>query len=371
MRIGIDARLIGQTGVGRYIRNLLRELQRIDTVNEYLVFTRSEDSALVSLSKRWRMVPLDVHWHTFSEQFVLPWVFLREKLDLVHIPYFTIPLIYPGKMIVTIHDLTVLHVNTGKASTLPYPLYQMRRLGYEFILKYGLIRAQKILAVSHVTKQDIESSCNIPADKIVVTYEGIDPQFLVRQRDKSKNREEKPYFLYVGNAYPHKNLETVLQAFLLLKQARKDLPYTLKCVGVSDYFYRRMQQSDLVRSLNGVVEFTGSVTDNQLLSFYDQSLALLFPSVMEGFGLPALEAYSRGCPVLCSDIAVFHELFGSAVHYIEPKNVEQWAKKITAVWDKPFRTDRDQSLLSRFDWHKMAEATLHAYEGCTGIRSDK
>ncbi len=370
MRIGIDARLIRQTGVGRYIRNLLRELREIDTKNEYVVFVRSEDKALVEPGKRWRIETLNVHWHTLAEQLQMPITFLRAHLDVVHIPYFTIPLLYPGRMIVTIHDLTVLHVNTGKASTLPYPLYQLRRLGYTFILKYGLAKAEKILAVSQATKQDIITSCHTPEEKIIVTYEGIDPVFLSQPKIPSVHKPTKPFFLYVGNAYPHKNLETILLAFRKLKDNHGTLPYTLKCVGVSDYFYRRMQQSELVNSLGTAVEFTGPVADNQLLAYYDQAMALVFPSVMEGFGLPALEAVARGCPVLCSDIPVFHELLGSSVQYIQAKDTTAWANSIDAVGRNPRKSEMNSELSVRFNWRVMAELTLHTYERGNSVRSD-
>ena len=172
MKIGIDGRLINETGVGRYIRNLIRELARIDKTNNYVVFVL--DNSWVPPNERWEKRIIDVRWHSVAEQLIIPWVLMKEHLDLVHIPYFNVPIFYPGKFIVTIHDLTILHFDTGKATTLPIFFYKVRRLGYYLALTVGLRRAQKIIAVSKTTKQEIVDHFQIDPNKILVTYEGVD-----------------------------------------------------------------------------------------------------------------------------------------------------------------------------------------------------
>ena len=175
MNIGIDGRLIEETGVGRYINNLIRELGRIDSENRYVIFLRKKSFDSFTLpNNRWEKRLADVPWHSFTEQFVMPWILIREHLDLLHVPYFNIPIFYPGQMVVTIHDLTILHFDTGKASTLPLPLYKLRRLGYFLVLAVGLIRSRRIIAVSHTVKQEIIDHFHIPQEKIAVTYEGVD-----------------------------------------------------------------------------------------------------------------------------------------------------------------------------------------------------
>src|SRR3989344_5912882 len=119
MKIGIDARLINETGVGRYIRNLINVLARIDRINSYIVFVR--DDSWNPPNERWEKRIIDIPWHSISEQLIFPWLLIKEHLDLVHIPYFNVPIFYPGKFVVTIHDLTILHFDTGKATTLPLP----------------------------------------------------------------------------------------------------------------------------------------------------------------------------------------------------------------------------------------------------------
>lgn len=173
MRIGIDARLIEETGVGRYIRNLLTHLASVDTKNEYVVFLRKKSyDPFVLPGRNWTKVLADVPWHGVREQLVMPWLFWRARADLVHVPYHNPAVLYPGRFVLTIHDLTILHVNTGRATTLPPWLYALKRLGYMMVLSLGIKRAVKIIAVSKTTKNEILDHFRVPSDKIEVIYEG-------------------------------------------------------------------------------------------------------------------------------------------------------------------------------------------------------
>lgn len=332
MRIGIDARLIEETGVGRYIRNLVAELEKIDTKNLYVLFLRKKQ--FESLQTRFEKRLADVPWHSVTEQFVMPAIYVKERLDLLHVPYFNIPIFYPGKMIATIHDLTILHVDTGKASTHPWILYKLRRLGYRLILSVGLRRAKKIIAVSETTKNDVVQSTGIDPEKIAVTYEGVN-----LKKSTGKPLVSGEYFLYVGNAYPHKNLDVLLKTGVRVIYAGKD-----------DYFYRRL----------GITPMT--VTDEELANLYQHAKALVFPSFMEGFGLPALEALSLGCPVICSDIPVFHEIIGDNAIYFNPKDPEDLKKKLTGeIVRKKIEVNK------KYNWRTMATKTAQIYESSARI----
>src|SRR5882672_11359440 len=129
MRIGIDARLWNETGVGRYIRNLVANLAQIDKTNEYVLFVKTgfKIKDLGFKNDKWKIVETDIHWHTLKEQLLFPAVLNKENLDLMHFPYFSHPIFYNKPFVVTIHDLIMNHSLTGKASTFPYPLYLMKR----------------------------------------------------------------------------------------------------------------------------------------------------------------------------------------------------------------------------------------------------
>lgn len=173
MKIGIDARLISETGVGRYIRNLIKELAAIDAENSYVVFLRKNAFSTFKLPNgRWEKRLADVYWHSFAEQLFMPAIFYHARLDLLHVPYFNVPLLYFGKFIVTIHDLTILHFDTGKATTLPYFIYKMKRLFYYLVLLKAMHWSEKIIAVSHATKQEILDHFDVLPKHIEVIYEG-------------------------------------------------------------------------------------------------------------------------------------------------------------------------------------------------------
>lgn len=369
MRIGIDARLIGETGVGRYTGNLIRTLARIDSQNTYVLFLRKNSFENLDLpSANFKKVPAEVPWHTFTEQLVMPSIFLQQKLDLLHVPYFNAPLLYHGKTVVTIHDLTILHFDTGKATTLPMALYKLKRLGYWLELAIGLGRASGIITPSFATKEEIVDHFHIPRDKITVTYEGVDRE--IKRQETSDKRQERiineSYFLYVGNAYPHKNLETLLRAFQAF--IVNSLPFTVRLVlvGKEDYFYRRLKKVVSKEKLEEGVIFFGEANDTQLMNLYTNAIALIFPSYMEGFGLPAIEAISCGCPVICSDIPVFHEILEDIPIYFDPFSaVDLLAKMTQAVKNEHKETGSID--LAKFSWQRMAKETLDIYENCLRV----
>lgn len=364
MRIGIDARLINETGVGRYIRNLIVELGNIDTTNQYVVFLPSAAYSTITLpNNRWEKRQCDIHWHTVKEQLLMPGIFFKENLDLLHVPYFNAPIFYPKPYILTIHDLTILHVNTGKATTLPKPLYFLRRVGYQLILRLGIKKARHIIAVSESTKQDIVKSIGIPEENISVTYEGVDIRIAKSQSKKSLIAT--PYFLYVGNAYPHKNLEFLIKSFgaFLEKDAHKN--YTLVLVGKDDFFYKRLKVWVSTLPYKDTIRFFGPADDKQLTALYTNAVSFVFPSLMEGFGLPALEAIVCGSSVICSDIPVFHELFGSIPEYIDPQSESSLLSALqNAVMNpKETLTVEEKQKIASFRWDTMAKETLSIYEG--------
>ncbi len=369
MKIGIDARLIEETGVGRYIRNLIAELGTLDQTNEYRIFLREKSfHAFKEPNRRWKKIVADVPWHTLAEQFQMPRLYEKEGLDLVHIPYHNPPIFYRGRTVVTIHDLTILHFSTGKATTLPRPLYVLKRLGYVVGLGVGLIKAKHIIAVSHATKREIIDHFRIRPDKITVTYEGVDHNLTSSIRDQKldSRRIGDPYFLYVGNAYPHKNVETLINAWkLVLSRLPPKATHKLILVGNEDFFYKRLKAYVRERDLEDRVVFFGAADDEELIRLYKGALAFIFPSRMEGFGLPALEALSLGCTVLASNISVFHEILGDHAVYFEPNDPESIAGAISGCMKKVAPNKESeilQNFLKQYSWKKLAKETLQIYD---------
>jgi glycosyltransferase involved in cell wall biosynthesis len=374
MRIGIDARLWNETGVGRYIRNLVWELQKLDKKNNYVLFLDKKAKLQdIKIKERWKIVETDIRWHTIKEQRLFPKILEKENLDLMHFPYFSVPIFYSGPFVITIHDLIIHHYPTGKASTLPSPVYYVKRFGYKYVIKQAAQKAEKIVTVSQATKDEIIKHLGVRSDKIVVTYEGVEDttKFTV-QRSQGEFKNEK-YFLYVGNAYPHKNLDYLAEVFKLIFTEFPDIK--LVFVGKKDYFYARLQEKVKNLGIEKNTVFTGFISEKDLQQYYTNAIATIQPSLMEGFGLTGLEAMSNNCLVLASDIPSLKEIYGDAAVYFDPLAVESLRATIREVLSdgKSFQSllSHAKKRVSNFSWDEMAEQTLKLYESCSRVRSDQ
>lgn len=358
MKIGIDVRLWNQTGVGRYIRNLVENLEVIDKKNNYVLFARKEDNVKVKNSN-FKIVYTEIKWHSISEQLKLSGLLYEEKLDLIHFPYYSVPVFYNKPFVVTLHDLIPLHFQTGKASTLPFPFYKFKFFAYRFVVAQASKKAKKIIAPSNATKEDIIKYLRVPGSKIDVIYEGVDENLRNRETSVKENM-----ILYVGNAYPHKNLEILLLAI-------KSIPdMKLILVGKEDYFYKRLKAKVKKMGLDNQVYFHGFAKEKELSMLYKKAKALVIPSFIEGFGLPALEAMANNCLVIASNIPVLHEVCKDAAVYFDPNNPSDLSKKLKDLDSNKFQSKIGKGLVrvGQFSWEKTAQETLRLYESCFSLR---
>jgi len=367
MKIGIDARLYTQTGVGRYIRNLIQELSKLDSENQYIVYLRNKEFVNFSPpNAHWSKKHLDVPWHTIREQLAVSYLLAKDRLDIVHFPYFNIPILYPGKFVVTVHDLIVDHFDTGRASTLPSVLYKLKRIGYHITHQIGLKKACAIAVISETTKQEVETHYDIVANKMIVTYDALDSNFnkVVALKAKRKIRYSFAYILCVGNAYPHKNVEGLLHAFVRI---RKKHDVKLVLAGDDGFFYPRLKNTAHKLGIDNDVVFFGNANDTDLVDLYSYAKCLVFPSYMEGFGLPNLEALACGCLPVVSKIPVFEEIWGDLLPSFDPYNINDMVSVISDVIILPKHRYRDRVLkaarrIHDFSWRITAEKTLAMYE---------
>ena len=368
MRIGIDARLWEQTGVGRYIRNLVANLQKIDKKNRYVLFVRSQDLESVSAqvkNKNWEIVETNIKWHSISEQIRFPLILNKAKLDLVHFPYFSVPILYKKPYVVTIHDLIIDHFSTGEASTLFYPLYLGKRVSYKFIINQAARNAKKIIVPSIATKEEIIDHLKILGKKISIIPEASDKN-LKSQNTNPKTQNLGKYFLYVGNAYPHKNLVSLLYAFNKIAKENKDLKLIL--VGEKDYFYQKLEEENK----SDRIIFFGKATDRELANLYSNAVALVMPSLMEGFGLPVLEAMSLKCLVVCSDIPSLREIASNSAIYFKPENANDIKETMKSVYvnNEKYKNEKLEPAFKRsqkYSWEKAAVETLNVYESSANL----
>jgi glycosyltransferase involved in cell wall biosynthesis len=365
MKIGIDCRLYQETGIGRYIRNLIKNLEISDKKNDYVLFALSKDIDKFNIQNpRFKIVKTDIKWHTLSEQLRLPQILNKENLDLMHFPYFSVPVYYKRPFVVTIHDLIINHFSTGKASTLPPYIYNLKLYSYKFVLSQAAKNAKKIIAVSNSTKTEITDHLKVDVDKVAVTYEGIDPLVMGSKAKLPDILLNKKYFLYVGNAYPHKNLDRLLKAF---KTIRSDVNLVL--VVKRDYFYQGLKRNVDDLSLSEKVIFLHAVRDEELSALYKNAIALVFPSLMEGFGLPVLEAMANNCLVLTSDIPSLKEICVDGAVYFDPYVIQDMAEKMNKACLSGYPGKKEKALerSKTFSWEKMARETIKVYESCFSL----
>lgn len=371
MTIGIDARLFGQgLGLGRYISKLIQHLEQCDDTYRYVIFLRRQNFDMYRpRNPRFRKVCVDVAWYSLAEQMILPWHFLKERCDLLHVPHFNIPLLYPGKMIVTIHDLTLLtHPGSATvAATTRHPIiYRLKYAAYRIVLRYALDRACRIIAVSQAVAGDICAYAPAIEDKIVVVPEAADELPRGAVPESVSRYGERRFFLYAGNAYPHKNITTLLSAMENVHTYAHDARLIL--CGQEDHFQKLLIKDIHVRGAQRFISHVGCVSDETLRWLYERAIAVVLPSYAEGFGLQILEASRHGCPVICSAIPAYRETGGDAALYVDssiPGSVAH--AMLSLLHDERARRallEAGKIRAQQFSWQSTAEMTKSLYHVC-------
>ena len=376
VKIGIDARFFGpeSKGLGRYTQKLVEHLERIDHENDYVIFMTSENiDTYIPSNPRFQKVLADYKWYTFSEQIFFPWKLYKSKCDFVHFPHFNVPLLYFGRFLVTIHDLILVRYPTKKASTHNKILYWFKYLMYRIVIAAAVYRSESIFAVSNFTKNDILEHYKVSQEKIYVTLEaGSDIAKALKPHNSSLGDDSvhsiiKPYLLYVGNAYPHKNVPLLVDSFEIFhsRHNSKEQVFHLVLVGREDYFYEKIQQDIAKRGLKNI-HILNTVSNEKLNDLYKNAHAFLFPSLYEGFGLPPLEACTYGLPVLSSSAACMPEILGDAVQYGDISSPKTFAAEIeTIAFDETLRLrlrKRGPIQANKYSWKTMALSTHKVYK---------
>ncbi len=364
MKIGIDGRLWSQTGVGRYIRNLTINLSEIDKNNSYVLFVLKSDRKEVEekiKNKEWKIVTANLKWHSIKEQLRFPGIIKKEKVDLMHFPYFSIPVLYRKPYIVTIHDLIFHHFVSGASSTLPLWLLGFKVIAYRIVVANAARVSRKIIAVSDFTRKDIADTLKTNKSKIEIIYEAADDLKI----SNKKEEKIKNYFLYVGNVFQHKNVGLLLESFKVL--AIEDPTLRLVFVGSNDFLYKKLKEHARKNIGEDKVIFLENVTDEKLSELYRGANALMRTSLMEGFSLPPLEALENECLVLASDIPVHREVFGDSIIYFDRFKSDDILLKMKYVLSLP-PSEKDRLIkkgvaqAKKYSWEKTARETLRVYE---------
>ncbi len=370
MLIGIDARLFGTRhgGIGRYTEKLIKHLETIDSENQYVVFLQKNNfDEYEPRNPNFKKALANFRAYSFGEQLIFPFQLLPYNFDFVHFTHFSLPIFYPKKFIVTIHDLIISHYPSSRATTRNFLFYKIKLFFYQIVVKTAAKRAEKIIAVSEFTKNDIVRLLKIKPEKIFVTYEGValpqaepaDAEVFLRSLGVKGD-----YLLYVGSAYPHKNLERLVSAFKII--AEKNPARQLILAGKDDYFYRRLRNFINRLGLAGKIILAGYCDDQKLVALYQNAKAYVYPSLIEGFGLPSLEAQSYGLPMVCANASCLPEVAGEGAIYFNPEDHADMAEKIILAFsDDDLRRkliSAGYENLKKYSWDKCAWQTLAVYQ---------
>jgi len=373
MRIGIDARLYGleHAGLGRYVTRLIGEILSVDKQNHYVLFLKKghldqfKDYANVTVKE------VNIPIYGFLEQLVLPFIFAGENLDLLHVPHFNAPLLYPGKLIITIHDL-IKHYSKGKETTTRHPLlYTLKRVGYLFLVSSVVRKAKSILVPSEYVKQDLIKNFRLSENKIIVTYEAVDSKIKKINLSEAEKKQilsqfglVQPFVIYTGSVYPHKNVDLLIDA-VIKHNLTKEVDLMLAIVCARNVFYERINRMIIQKGAESFIKLLGFRSDEEVSRLYSLALCLVHPSKMEGFGLTGLEAMKAGLPVISSSASCLPEVYGDAALFFDPENVDDLVSKLElAIGDRNLREEfiaKGFLQVKKYSWKKMAKETIIVY----------
>lgn len=366
MKIGIDARMYGkeQTGIGLYIENLIENIVKIDSENEYVLFLRKENFESFDVPmKNFKKVLVRGTWYSFAEQTIFLFQLLKENLDVAHFTSFNAPLFYFKKRITTIHDLTPKYFPGHKMGSI------FRRVPFALVFARSIYGSKKIIAVSNYTKNEILKYYNVNPEKIEVVYQGIPNKKGIKAKISKeaflgKYKLSKPYIFYTGVWRNHKNIVGLIKAFHILKNRYKKEIF-LVLGGKEDSFYPEVKREWETLCLEKDIIRPGFIKDNEIGLFLENARCFVLPSFVEGFGFGPLEALSFGTPVAVSDIPATREALGEAALYFDPKNPEDMAQKIRLVLDdEKLRSEivlKGREMVKKYDWRACAKKTLNIY----------
>jgi glycosyltransferase involved in cell wall biosynthesis len=355
--IVIDARESG-TSTGRYIDKLIEYLHKIKPGHKVtIITTRKRVEFMEKIAPKFKVQSTRVKEFTFAEQLTLLKQIKKLQPDLVFFPASQQPLLYRGKVVTTIQDLTTVRFRNPAKNRV---VYAVKRRVYVMLNKIVGRKSRLLITPSEFVKDDYAKFAHVNSRKITVTHESAD-----KITNKSEPIDElvgKQYIMYVGRPTPHKNLGRLIDAFEILRQQHPHLRLVL--AGKKDASYYQHEKSVKARGIKNVL-FTDFVSEGQLRWLYENTAAYVFPSLSEGFGLPPLEAMQHGAPIVSSDATCLPEIYQDAALYFDPLDVKDMAKKIERmITDTTLRQKhitKGYAVVKQYSWERMARQTLEVF----------
>ncbi len=361
--IVIDARESGSS-TGTYVDNLVKYLHEIPTSVRFTILTNKKRVAFMK-----EIAPnFDVHATRFKEFSLGEQLGLKRQLqklspDLVHFGMTQQPILFRGNVVTTMHDLiTIRYTNPAKN----WLVFKIKQQLYKWGAKYIAKKSAAIITPTEFVKDDVARFARINSSKITVTYESADK--IAAEPEPLEKVVSKDFILFVGRPQPHKNLKRLIDAFALLQKKQPKLVLVL--VGKKDKAYDKLEAYAKRSNIKNIV-FAGWVSEGQKLWLYQHTRVYVFPSLSEGFGLPALEAMINGkSAVASSNASCLPEVYKNAVHYFDPNDSQAISTAIDEILSDKNLAERLQArgyaLAKTYSWQRMAEQTLAVYKKALG-----
>ena len=377
MRIGIEGQRLFREkkhGMDMVALELVRNLQQIDTENEYVVFIKPDvDDSVLTETPNFKIIRLNGGFYPIWEQFALPRAARKAGCDLLHCTSNTAPIWTKMPLVVTLHDIiymesSFLKILTGKGS-----LYQKFGNVYRRLIIPSVVRkSRKIITVSHFEKNRIGEFFGMKDDKrLTAVYNGVSEHFkpvtdeIELGRVKEKYHLPNRYFFFLGNTDPKKNTKGTLKAFSdFRKQTGEDIPLVMLDYDQTELelLLTEIGDSELIRH----ILLTGYVVNTDLPSIYSQCELFLYTSLRESFGIPMLEAMACGAPVITSTTSSMPEVAGDAALLVDPFMPEEiTAAMIRLTTEEELRQTlivKGFAQAAKFSWKAMAENVLKLYQ---------
>ena len=363
----IDVRRWRDFGIGTYVRNLVRALARVDCQNRYTLIARPENCAeLANLPSNFQTAGYSRRDTEIIHNIAFPYFLRRFGANLYHIPLNSVAYWMPQPYIVTVHDMSSVLFN---------PHSDLRGSLHEERYRRGALRAERVIAVSHATRRDLEAVLPIESRRIRTIYSAPDPAFTLNHED-SESRQvlerysiHAPFILYAGNVRPEKNVSRLVEAFAVLRGDFESHPEyrDLRLVIIGDELSRNhaVRRAVIATRVESYVRFLGFVPIETLKVFYRAAQIFAFPSLYEGFGLAPLEAMACGTPVVASNLPALVEAVGDAAELVTPDNVFDIARGLRELL---INDEKRCSLAAagrvragRFSWDETAHQVLSVY----------
>ena len=362
MKIVIDARIINSS-TGRYVERLLDYLQEIDSKNEYVVLVPSKDlNFWTPKASNFTLKTCEYKNYSFGEQLGFLRYLNKLSADLVHFCMPQQPILYTKPHVTTVHDMTLLKTYNSDKNWL---MFHAKQFVGKFVFKRVGKTSAHILAPSEFTKQEYVKFAGISPKKVTVTYEAAG---IKDTRAKQYKLPCKKFLLYVGQQSDYKNIKHLMRAHQALLKKYPDLGLVL--VGAKNASAKQNEAWAKKNSYTNIL-FTGFVSNEELAWLFQNCSTYVFPSLMEGFGLPGLEAMAYGAPVASSNATCLPEVYGESAEYFDPLDPEDMARTVEKILgDEKLRVElvkKGYLQVKKYSWRAMAKQTHQVYVDALGF----